>query len=101
MRCTNSTQGRETYGESIAFDALQRSGLRQFSNPELNNDQWQNNYRVRDGYEYNGGEYYSVPGLWIRENQAVPNWKNPNYTSMPSRCDSRWDFMMRVCACDP
>jgi hypothetical protein len=50
MRCTNSTQGRETYGESIAFDALQRSGLRQFNNPDLNNEQWQNNYRVRDGF---------------------------------------------------
>ena len=101
-RCTNDRQARATYGRKVAFDALERSGIARFDNPDLNDEEWRDNLRVRDGYEVNGGDYYAVPGLWIRSNnQAVPNWKNPGYTRLPSRCDARWDHMMRVCACDP
>ena len=100
--CTNDRQDRATYGRRIALDALDRSGLQQFDDPNLNDDEWRDNLRVRDNYTYHGSEYHAVPGLWIRgNNQAVLNWKNPGYTQRPSRCDTRWGDMMRVCACEP
>ena len=100
--CKNDRQARATYGRQIALDALERSGLQQFDDPALNDEEWRDNLRYRDEYTNNGNDYYAVPGLWIRgKNQAVPNWKNPMYTQMPSRCDARWGDMMRVCACEP
>ena len=98
--CTNSTQGSETYGWEIAVEALKQSGLQQYSNQDLNNEEWRDNLRVRDGYSYPGGEFRAVPGLWIRGNQAVLNWKNQNHVGTPSQCDTRWGPMMRMCACE-
>ena len=81
----------------IALEAVRQSGL-----PVRTNDEFQNNFRVRDGYTVDQSWYYSVPGFWITEDQkADVTWKNPNYADMPSNCDSRWGDMMRVCACDP
>ena len=95
--CSNNTQGRSTYGMDIALEAVRQSGL-----PVRTNDEFQNNFRVRDGYTVDQSWYYSVPGFWITEDQkADVTWKNPNYADMPSNCDSRWGDMMRVCACDP
>jgi hypothetical protein len=100
--CDDAVQGATTYGRDIVFGALSGSGHAQFDNPELNVDEWRDNLRVRDDYHYNGGEFRAVPGLWIRgANQAVPNWKNPQFTQMPSTCGARWGDMRRLCACTP
>ncbi len=96
-RCTNALHGSSTYGMDIALEAVRQSGL-----PLRVNDEFQNNLRVRDGYEVRGGDYYAVPGFWrTDEGKADVNWKNPNFTGMPSRCEARWSAMRRVCACDP
>ena len=81
----------------IALEAVRRSGIQ-----VRTNDEFQNNFRVRDGYTVSGNDYYSVPGFFITDDgRADLNWKNSNYTSMPSQCDARWGPMVRVCACDP
>jgi hypothetical protein len=100
--CDDAVHGARTYGRAVVLNALSGSGHALFDDPELNNEEWRDNLRVRDGYVYNGGEFRAVPGLWIRgANQAVPNWKNPEFQQMPSTCDARWADMRRLCACTP
>jgi hypothetical protein len=100
--------GAATYGRDIVFSALRDSGHEQFNEPnrpELSEEEWRDNLRVRDEYNFNGGEFRAAPGLWLRSdrgpNQAIPNWKNPQFTRTPSTCDVTWSEMRRLCACTP
>ena len=98
--CNETTQGRVTYGHEIATDALERSGLQQFADPEKHIDEWRGNVRFRDNLTFEDDKYRTVPGLWIRSNgHAVPNWKNSGHTNHPSTCNAKWEPMRRLCAC--
>jgi hypothetical protein len=82
----------------LALDAVRRTGIQRVDQ----NNEYQDNLRMSDGYRP-GGEYYAVPGFFIHKDNKTADlqWKNKDYTSMPSRCDARWGDMVRVCACDP
>ena len=96
--CTEFSQGTLTYGRDIVYDMMRKNGIQEESGRE---DEWQNNFRKRDGYTYTGSEFFAVPGFWVLSNgNAAPNWKNGAFNATPSTCGARWGDMRRVCACD-
>ena len=51
-----AVQGKSSYGQRIGMHALSNSGLRQFTDPALNVDEWRDNYT-------NAGDFRAVPEL--------------------------------------
>ena len=96
--CDEETQGSATYGREIAFEALRRAGVAQHGRSE---DEWQGSFRVRDKYTSSGDQVLSMPGLWMHESEAAPNWKSERHTSVPSTCAASHGGLRRVCACKP
>ena len=96
--CDEETQGSATYGREIAFEALRRAGVAQHGRSE---DEWHGSFRVRDKYTSSGDQVLSMPGLWMHESEAAPNWKSERHTSVPSTCAARHEGLRRVCACKP
>jgi hypothetical protein len=94
--CDEERQGAATYGREIAFEALRRAGVAQHGRSE---DEWQGSFRVRDKYTSSGDQVLSMPGLWMHESEASPNWKSERHTSVPSTCAARHEGLRRVCAC--
>ena len=96
--CDDERQASATYGREIAFEALRRAGVAQHGRSE---DEWQGSFRVRDRYTSSGDQVLSMPGLWMHESDAVPNWKSERHTSVPSTCAASHEGLRRVCACKP
>ena len=93
--CDSDSQGRATYGRTVAFDALSRGGVAQHAQSE---DEWRGAVRVRDNHRSNE-QGRAAPGLWMHGSAGTPNWKGEQDTSEPSTCEAGYTNVRRVCAC--